>query len=134
MGGSPDDLDILLTRANEALSRHVFEDATARAREIIEQADEHVLRLVQTEFSLVKDSIEEAKTIGIDIDATKSILREARAKAESQELVEAYKMVKQVNDLLRTRITRYDTIKGKIRKTEELISEAGGRRLMSRVC
>lgn len=125
MGGNADDLDILLKRADQAMENRTFEEATARAREIIEHADEQVLRLVQAEFSSVKDSIEEAKTIGIDIDSAKLILRDARAKAEAQELVEAFNMVKSSNDLLKARIARFDTIKGKIRKTEELISEAG---------
>jgi hypothetical protein len=124
MGGSVDDLEILLTRADDALERRVFEVATARAREVIQQSDESILRLLQAEFSSVRDSLEEARTIGIDVDAAKISLKDARAKAESQEPIEAFKMVKEVNDLLKRSIARYDSIKGKISKAEELIAEA----------
>jgi tetratricopeptide (TPR) repeat protein len=125
MGEEVSDLEILLTRANDALRRRVFENATARAREIIEQADEIIANLVQAQFSSVKDSLEEAKTIGIDIEESKIALKEARAKLDSMDYREAFRLVKETNQALRSKIARYDGIKGKIRKTEELISEAG---------
>ena len=125
MGGSVDELEILLTRAKDALERRVFEDSTARAMDVIQQSDELILRLLQSEFSSVRDSMEEAKTIGIDIDSAKISLKDARAEAESHEPIEAFKTVKEVNDLLKRSIARYDTIKGKISRAEELIAEAG---------
>jgi tetratricopeptide (TPR) repeat protein len=124
MGGNADDLDILLTRANEALNKHVFEDSTARAREIMQHADEVIIRLLQAQLSSVRDSMEEARTIGIDIDSIKTVVKDARTKTDDDP-VEAFKMVKEANDLLKKRIARFDTIKGKITRTEELISEAG---------
>ena len=125
MDGEVSDLEILLTRAKDSLGRRVFEDATARAREIIEQSDEIIARLVQSQFSSVKDAIEEAKTIGIDIEDAKTVLKDARARLDSMEYEEAFKLVKETNVSLRSKVGRYDGVKGKIRKTEELISEAG---------
>ena len=125
MGGEVSDLEILLIRANDSLSRRVYEDATARARDVIDHSDEMIVKLVQTEFSAVKDSLEEAKTIGIDIEEAKTTLKDARAKADAQEYTDAFNIVKGTNTSLRAQIARYDGIKGKIRKTEELISEAG---------
>jgi hypothetical protein len=125
MGGNVDDLEILLTRADEARSRRVFEDATAQAKAILEQADEQILRMVQGEFSSVRDSVEEAKTIGIDIESVKIAIKDARAKADNQELEEAFKLVKSANDSLKAKIARLDAIKGKIRRTEDLAAEAG---------
>lgn len=125
MEGEVSDLEILLTRADDALKRRVFEDATARAREIMEHSDEIIARLVQAQFSSAKDTIEEAKTIGIDIEDAKIVLKDARTKMDSMEYEEAFRLVKDANSSLRSRIARYDSIKGKIRKTEELISEAG---------
>ena len=125
IGGSVDDLEILLTRADEARSRRVFEDATAQANGIIEQANEQILRLVQGEFSSVRDSVEEAKTIGIDIEPVKIAIKDARARADEQELEEAFRLVKSANDSLKAQIAKFDAIKGKIRRSEELIAEAG---------
>lgn len=125
MEGDVADLEILLTRAEEALSRKVYEDATARSRDIIQQVDEQSGRMVQTEFSALKDVLEEAKTIGIDTEDARSRLKEARAKADSQDNAEAFRIVKGINADLKKSIERYDEIKGKIRKAEELISEAG---------
>ena len=125
MGEDVSDLEILLTRANDALSKRTFEDATARAREIMEQSDEAIARLVQTQFSSFKDSLEEAKTIGIDIEDAKIALKEARVKLDSMKFEDAFTLVRDTNLSLRSKIARYDSLKSKIRKTEELISEAG---------
>jgi len=124
MGGDAADLEILLTRANDALSRKVYEEATARAREITQQADELMLKLTQAEFSAVKDTLEEAKTIGIDIEDAKTVLKDARAKADAQEFADAFMIVKDTRDGLQAKIVRYDGVKEKIRRTEELIAEA----------
>jgi len=124
MGGDVSDLEILLVRANESLSRKVYEDGTARGREIIEQANEHVNRLVQAEYSAVKDTMEDARTIGIDIEEAKDAIRDASGKLERQQLGEAYAIIHQTKENLHRRISRYDGIKTKIRHAEELISEA----------
>ncbi|HEX9907427.1 MAG TPA: hypothetical protein VGB78_03045 [Thermoplasmata archaeon] len=125
MGGDFSDIEILMTRAKEAYDRRVYEDATARAREIIQSADETITRIVHAEFSAVKDTLEEAKTIGIDIGDAKTSLKEARIKVESHEFVDAYRLVKDTNSGLQRQIERYDAIKAKVRRAEELISEAG---------
>jgi tetratricopeptide (TPR) repeat protein len=125
IGGEVSDLEILLVRANQLLSRKLYEDGTARGREIIEQANEHINRLVHAEYSAVKDTIEDARTIGIEIEEAKIAIRDASGKIERQELGEAYAIIHQTKEGLNQRISRYDGIKGKIRHAEELISEAG---------
>jgi len=125
MGGDPSDLEILLTRAGDALNRKVYEDATARAREVIEQADDMMTKLVQGEQSAMKDILEEARTIGIDIEETKIELMDARTKLDQRDFADAFNMVRRTKTGLQSRITRYDGIKAKIRRVEELISEAG---------
>lgn len=125
MNGDVSDLEILLTRANEALSKRVYQDGSARAREIIAQANEQANRLVQAEFSAVKDTLEEARTIGIDIEEAKTEVRDATAKLEEHRLDESYSIIHQAKDALQKKITRYDAIKTKIHRAEELVSEAG---------
>jgi len=125
MGGDVSDLEILLLRANESLSRKVYEDGTARGREIIDQANEHVSKLVQAEYSAVKDTLEDARTIGIDIEDAKDAIRDASGKLERQQLGEAYAIIHQTNENLHQRISRYDGIKTKIHHAEDLMSEAG---------
>jgi tetratricopeptide (TPR) repeat protein len=124
MGGDVSDLEILLVRAGESLSRKVYEDGTARGREIIEQANELVNRLVQAEYSAVKDTLEDARTIGIDTEEAKNAIRDASGKLENQQMAEAYAIIHQTRESLHQRITRYDGVKTKIRHAEELISEA----------
>lgn len=125
MEGDVSDLEILLTRANEALSKKVYEDATARAREIVQNSDDMMTKLIQMEFSSVKDSLEEAKTIGIDIEDAKDLLKEARTKTEEQDFSGAFTIIRNARTTLQAQITRYDSVKGKVRRAEELISEAG---------
>ncbi len=125
MNGDVADLEILLTRANDALARRVYEDATSRAREIIQHADEMMTKLVQAELSSVKDSLEEAKTIGMDVEEAKLQLKEVRGKTEAGDYGVAFRIIRDTKTALQSNITRFDTIKGKIRRTEELISEAG---------
>jgi tetratricopeptide (TPR) repeat protein len=125
MGGDVSDLEILLVRANESLSKKVYEDGTARGREIIDQANEHINGLVQAEYSAVKDTIEDARTIGIDIQEAKDAIREASGKIEGQQPGEAYAIIHQTKEDLQKRISLYDGIKTKIRHAEELIAEAG---------
>ncbi len=125
MDGDVSDLEILLSRANEALSKKVYEDATARAREIVQNADDMMTRLIQMEFSSVKDILEDAKTIGIDIEDTKDQLKEARAKTDGQDFSGAFTIIRNARNTLQAQITRYDSVKGKVRRAEGLISEAG---------
>jgi hypothetical protein len=124
MEGDASDVEILLTRANEALSNRVYEDVTAHAREIIQSSNVLMNKLIQTEFSAVKDSLEEAKTVGIDIDEARSQLKEAVHRAEEQDFGSAFKSVRGIRESLQNQIARFDQVKDKIHKTEELISEA----------
>ncbi len=125
MEGDAADLEILLTRAEEALARKIYEDATARAGEIIQHANEQSARIVQVQFSAVKDVLEEARTIGISTDEARSALKEARGKAEANDSIAAFRLVKDTISTLRARVERYDQVKVKIRRAEELVSEAG---------
>ncbi len=124
MEGDVSDLEILLTRANEAMSRRVYEDATARAREVMEHADEAMIKIMQAEFSSAKDSLEEARTIGINTEDARIQLKQARAKADAQQYFDAFKIVRDSKEALHTEIQKYDAIKGKIQKAEGLLSEA----------
>ncbi|MCU0853224.1 MAG: hypothetical protein MUC90_08255, partial [Thermoplasmata archaeon] len=60
VGGDASDLEILLNRAYEAISKKVYEDASARAGEIVQNADDMLSKMMQLELSSVKDHIEEA--------------------------------------------------------------------------
>ncbi|OGS43558.1 MAG: hypothetical protein A3K76_05925 [Euryarchaeota archaeon RBG_13_57_23] len=124
MEGDVSDLEILLTRANEAMSRKIYEDATARARDVVEQADEAMVKIMQTEFSSVKDFLEEARAIGIDTESARIQLKEARAKADAQDFFEAFKIVRESKTSLHTEIQKYDSVKSKIRKADGLLAEA----------
>lgn len=124
MGGDASDLEILLTRANDALNRKVYDDATARAKDIIAQADEAMSKLIQVEISSAKDAIEEARTIGIDIRETVDVLGEARRTAEAGSYADAFRSVRNAKETLQGRIAKYDSVKTKLARAEELISEA----------
>jgi len=124
MGGEVDDLEILMKRAREGVEEKVFEEATARAREVVDHSDETMVKLLQADFSAVKDSIEEAKSIGIDIEEAKNGVKDARVKFEDKDFVAAHNTIKGVRTSLGERIERYDRIKEKIRKADDLISEA----------
>ena len=119
------DLEILLTRSKDALDKRVFEQATATAREVMEQADGLMTRSIQTEFSSMKDILDEAKTIGIDTEEAKGKLKDARSLIDSSMFAEAYVIIKDTKSALTNKIARYDGIKSKIQRAEELISEAG---------
>jgi hypothetical protein len=125
MGVDSSDLQILMTRARSALEQKVFEDASARAKDLISQAEEMMFKAVQAEFSAVKDPIEEANAIGIDVDDTKLPLKEARAKSEEKNFAEAHRILTETKDSLMAKIARYDKIKADILRAEELIAEAG---------
>lgn len=125
MGVDVADLEILLTRAQDSLEKRVFEEATARAREVLEHADGLMTRAIQAEFSSMKDILDEAKTVGIDTDESKSKLKDARSLIDSSMLADAYVIIKDTKSALTQKIARYDGIKAKIEKAEELLSEAG---------
>ena len=124
MGGDISDLEILMKMAKDALDQRVYEDASGRAKEIVANADEQMMKLIQMEFSSIKDSIEEAKTIGIDIEDAKTGLKEARMKADSKDLMEAHRVIVGTKEKIKEQIAKHDRIKEKINKVEELITEA----------
>lgn len=124
MDGNVDDLEILLNRVKQSISKKVYEDATARAKEIIQSADEMILNLVQAEFSGIKDTLEEAKSVGIDVTLAKASIKGARADFEKKDFEGAHSALRDTRTSLRDKIARYDGIKDKIHRAEELISEA----------
>jgi hypothetical protein len=124
MSGDVSDLGILLNRANEALAQKVYDDATARAKVVINNADEQMLKLVHAEFSSIKDALEEAKSIGIETDEARIAIRDAMAKADSHDYPEAYRIISNTKTGLKDRISKYDGVKEKIHKSEELLAEA----------
>lgn len=95
-----------------------------RELEIIDQANEQIGKLVRAEFSSVKDTIEEAQSLGIDIEEAKEAIREAGARLEMQDFGEAFNMTRQSKNSLQQRITQHERIKDKIRRAQELITEA----------
>jgi len=124
MDGDAADLEILLNRVKQAMSKKVYEDATARAKEIVESADDMMLKVVQAEFSGIKDTLEEAKAVGIDVESSKARIKEARTSFEKKDLEAAHSTLRDTRVSLKDKITRFDGIKDKIRRAEELISEA----------
>ncbi len=125
MGGDVSDLEILLRRANESLGGKVYEEVTARSGEIIDQANDQINRLVQAEYSSVKDTLEDARTIGISIEEAKTDLRQASVKLDAQQYADAYSIIHGTKQKLHDKITKYDGLKSKIHHAEELIAEAG---------
>lgn len=124
MEGDVSDLDILMNRVKQARDQKVYEDATARAKEIIEGADEMMLKLVQAEFSAIKDTVDEARAVGIETDSTKAKVREARVNFENREFEAAHSVLNAARVSLKQKVARLDGIKEGFRKAEELISEA----------
>ncbi len=124
MGGDVSDLEILLNRASESLGGKVYEEVTARSREIIDQANDHINKIVQAEYSSVKDTLEDARTVGISIEEAKNDLRDASLKLDSQQYAEAYTIIHGTKQRLHDKISKYDGLKSKIHHAEELIAEA----------
>jgi hypothetical protein len=124
MGGDVSDLEILMTRAKDSLDKRVYDEASMKAKDIVTHSDEQMVKLIQAEFSAFKDAVEEARTIGIDVDETKTSLKEARAKADAGDFSEAHRIVADAKAVLRSKISQHDAVKEKIRRTEELIQEA----------
>lgn len=124
MDGDVAELEILITRMKEAMSKGVYEDATARARDVIAGVDEMMLKLVQALFSGMKDTVDEAKAIGIEVESARASVKEARARFEAKDLVGTHSLLSDTRASLRDKVERYDGIKEKIRRAEELIAEA----------
>lgn len=124
MGGDASDLEILMTRARDALEKRIYDDATARAREIVKHADEAMARLVQVELSAVKDTLDEARAMGIEVKDVVEALSEARSVSESQSYADAFRSVRDSRESLEQRIAKHDSVKSKLAKAEELIAEA----------
>lgn len=124
MQGDVSDLEILLSRAKDSYEQKVYEEATAKAKEVISQADELTVRLTQAQFSSIKDLLEEAKAIGIDIEDARINLKEAREKTDGKEYAEALRIINSIRNSLVKQISHYDGVKDKIRRAEELIADA----------
>ena len=129
MGIDTSDLEVLRTRAGELLEKGSYHESLSRMREVVQNADEAMFRALQADFSAIKDSLEEAKTLTIDISDAKGRLKDARKKAEALEFQEAFDLAASTKEQIRDSIAKYDTIKEKARKAEELINEAGESRI-----
>ncbi|MGD9962733.1 MAG: hypothetical protein AB7S97_02375 [Thermoplasmata archaeon] len=124
MDGDVDDLEILLKRVKQAMEDRAYDEATAKAREIIASADEMTLKLVQAEFSGIKDTVDEAKSVGIEVESARADVKKARELFEAKDLEGARSMLHGARTTLKDKIARFDGIKDKIRRAEELVSEA----------
>ncbi len=123
------DAGVLMTRARELLEKRAYQDALMRLKDVVTTLDESIFRALQATFSSIKDSVEEAKTLKIDVSAAKERLKEARAKAEAHEFREAFDLAIGTEELIRDKISRHDAVKEKARKAEELIEEASKNRV-----
>ncbi|MDQ1371785.1 MAG: hypothetical protein QG582_700 [Candidatus Thermoplasmatota archaeon] len=124
MEGDVADLEILLNRVSQAMSNKVYDEATAKAKEIIASADEMTLKLVQAEFSGIKDTVDEAKAVGIEVESAKVSVKAARERFEVGDLEGARTLLHDTRTALKGKVARFDGIMEKIRRAEELISEA----------
>ena len=124
MGAGVSDSEVLMTRAKELYTKDNYQDSIGRLKDVISQVNEALFRLLQAEFSSIKDSMEEAKALGIDTGNAKDRLKAARAKVDSEEFLESYEMAVSTKDLVRGEIEKHDSIKDKVRRAEELIEEA----------
>ncbi|MGB2580856.1 MAG: CARDB domain-containing protein [Thermoplasmata archaeon] len=129
MGIDTSDLEVLKTRAGELLEKESYHESLSRMREVVQNADEEMFRALQADFSAIKDALEDAKTLTIDISNAKDRLKDARKKAEAGEFQEAFDLAASTKEQIRDSIAKYDTIKEKARKAEELINEAGESRI-----
>ena len=127
VGAEPADLDGLETSMKEVqtlIDRKAYEEAISKTNSVVGGADDLMLRLLQAEFSSIKDSLEEAKSFGMDVNEAKDRLKDARAKAESREFKDAHDIALGIKSSIDSKITRHGEIKGKIEKAEEMIEEA----------
>ncbi|HUS56443.1 MAG TPA: hypothetical protein VMY17_00290 [Thermoplasmata archaeon] len=124
MGAEVGDLEVMITRARDNLTQKIFEEANARTKEVISLADDLMTRLLQAEFSSIKDSLEESKTLGIHSKEAKGRLKEARTHADAKEFAEAHTVITDTKKFLNDQIAKHDQVREKIRKAEELIVEA----------
>jgi hypothetical protein len=124
MGAEVGDLEVMMTRAQDNLAQRIFEEANARTKEVISLADDLMTKLLQAEFSAIKDSFEESRTLGISFKDAKARLKEARAHTDVREFAEAHSVIAEVKKHLTDQITKHDQVNEKIRRAEELIQEA----------
>ncbi|UCE45359.1 MAG: hypothetical protein JSU93_00205 [Methanobacteriota archaeon] len=115
--GAFDDVDVLVEKKS-------YDEAMAKIKEIKMQVDEASFRSLQAEFSSVKDGLEEARALDIDISELKNQLREAREKADSHDFRRSYEMTVVLKTSVGGMITRHDAVKEKIRRAEGLIQDA----------
>jgi tetratricopeptide (TPR) repeat protein len=87
-----------------------------------------MVKVVQAEFSGIKDTVEEAKAIGIDVEPAKARVKEAREHFEEEDLEGAQAILHGTRTTLKEKIGKYDSIKDKIHRAEELITEAQANR------
>jgi tetratricopeptide (TPR) repeat protein len=127
IGGKPEDIDGLETSMKEVqahIEKKSYEEAISRSKSVVSAADDLMLKLLQAEFSSIKDSLEEAKTFGIDVSDAKDRLKDARVKAESREFKEAHDISVGTKSIIDEKVKRHDEVKKKIEHAEELIQEA----------
>ncbi len=101
-----------------------YDDAMVKVRSAAEKADEASFRFLQAEFSSIKDTMEEAKALDMDVSDIKDRLTEARSKAEDQRYRESYDLAMAIKTAIGERVVRHDTIKEKINRATGLIQEA----------
>jgi hypothetical protein len=118
------DARVLMTRAEELMEKKAYQDALMRLKDVTGTLDETMFRALQANFSSIKDTLEEAKTLGIDTADAKDRLKEARTKAETHEFREAFDLSISTEELIRDKISKHDAVKEKASKAEELIAEA----------
>lgn len=109
---------------DELVERKSYDEVMVKIKEVKERADEVSFRSLQAEFSSVKDALEEAKSLDIDVSDAKEQLKEARAKAESHDFENSHDMAVALKTGIGDMIVRHETIKEKMRKAEGLIQEA----------
>ncbi|UCE81227.1 MAG: hypothetical protein JSV94_02035 [Methanobacteriota archaeon] len=124
LGADTKAVEEAFTIIDELIEKKSYDETMVKIKEAKEQADEVSFRFLQAEFSSAKDALEEAQSLGIDVSDSRKQLKEARAKAESQNFIDSHEMVASLKKTVDSAITRHEMIKDKIRKAEGLIQEA----------
>ncbi|UCE91348.1 MAG: hypothetical protein JSV90_08035 [Methanobacteriota archaeon] len=118
------DLEASMKDVRAHLDRKAYEEAISSAKSVVSAADDLMLRLLQKEFSSIKDSLDEAKTFGMDVSDVKDRLRDARTMAESRDFKEAHEITVGTKSIIDSKVARHGEVKKKIERAEELIQEA----------
>jgi tetratricopeptide (TPR) repeat protein len=113
-----------LSEIDGLLESKSYDDAMAKIKGAMDGADQASFRSLQAEFSSIKDTMEEAKALEMDVSDIKDRLTEARTKAESQYYRESYDLTVAIKSAISDRVSKHDAIKEKIRRAEGLIQEA----------